>query len=105
MTANWSKRSHRSASASRGRTTKRALHPRRLDQLSVNTIRFLAVDEVQRAESGHPGLPMGDGGAVIRVGDFGASALGPVVVRNYGFTHENICQRALELVKPGKRKR
>ncbi|MGA2140930.1 MAG: transketolase [Brevinematales bacterium] len=30
-----------------------------LDQLSVNTIRFLAVDGVQKAESGHPGMPMG----------------------------------------------
>jgi transketolase len=30
-----------------------------LDQLSVNTIRTLAMDAVQRANSGHPGLPMG----------------------------------------------
>jgi transketolase len=30
-----------------------------LDQLSINTIRFLAVDGVQKAKSGHPGLPMG----------------------------------------------
>ena len=30
-----------------------------LDQLSINTIRLLAVDGVQRANSGHPGLPMG----------------------------------------------
>jgi transketolase len=30
-----------------------------LDQLCVNTIRFLAADAVQRANSGHPGLPMG----------------------------------------------
>jgi transketolase len=30
-----------------------------LDQLAVNTIRFLAADAVQRANSGHPGLPMG----------------------------------------------
>jgi len=30
-----------------------------LDDLCINTIRFLAVDGVQQANSGHPGLPMG----------------------------------------------
>ncbi|MCL7454265.1 MAG: transketolase [Anaerolineae bacterium] len=30
-----------------------------LDQKSINTIRFLAADAVQRARSGHPGTPMG----------------------------------------------
>ncbi len=30
-----------------------------LDQLSVNTIRTLAMDGVQKANSGHPGMPMG----------------------------------------------
>ena len=30
-----------------------------LDQLAVNTIKFLAVDGVEKAKSGHPGLPMG----------------------------------------------
>ncbi|MFO8101620.1 MAG: transketolase [Dehalococcoidia bacterium] len=29
------------------------------DQLCINTIRFLAVDAVQKANSGHPGAPMG----------------------------------------------
>src|SRR5258706_15228389 len=30
-----------------------------IDQLSVNTIRTLSMDMVQKANSGHPGLPMG----------------------------------------------
>ncbi len=30
-----------------------------IDQLSINTIRFLSVDGVQKANSGHPGMPMG----------------------------------------------
>jgi transketolase len=30
-----------------------------LQELSINTIRFLAVDGVQKANSGHPGMPMG----------------------------------------------
>jgi transketolase len=30
-----------------------------IDQLSINTIRFLAIDAVQKANAGHPGMPMG----------------------------------------------
>ena len=30
-----------------------------IEELAVNTIRFLAVDAIEKARSGHPGLPMG----------------------------------------------
>jgi len=36
-----------------------ALDPKQVDGLSVNTIRTLAMDAVQKANSGHPGMPMG----------------------------------------------
>lgn len=31
----------------------------RIDQLCIDTLRFLSVDMVQKADSGHPGLPLG----------------------------------------------
>jgi len=37
----------------------KAISQEQLEMLTVNTIRFLSVDAVQKAESGHPGLPMG----------------------------------------------
>jgi transketolase N-terminal domain/subunit len=30
-----------------------------LDQISINALRFLAVDQVEAAKSGHPGAPLG----------------------------------------------
>ncbi|TNF46150.1 transketolase, partial [bacterium] len=33
--------------------------PKDLENVSINTIRMLAVDMVQKANSGHPGMPMG----------------------------------------------
>ena len=36
-----------------------SVSPHELDQQCVNTLRFLSVDMVQKANSGHPGLPMG----------------------------------------------
>jgi transketolase len=37
----------------------RGLTGEELDQLAVNTIRGLAMDAVQKADSGHPGMPLG----------------------------------------------
>jgi transketolase len=39
--------------------SKTTLNQAQLDQLAINTIRFLSVDAVQQANSGHPGLPLG----------------------------------------------
>jgi transketolase len=35
------------------------MHGAKLDDTCINTIRFLSADAVQKANSGHPGLPMG----------------------------------------------
>ena len=40
-----------------------------LDELCVNTIRFLSVDTVQKANSGHPGAPMGAAGMTYALWD------------------------------------
>jgi transketolase len=42
---------------------------------------------------------VGDRGDVIGVDRFGASAPGAVVMREYGFTVEHVCQRALSLLE------
>jgi transketolase len=45
---------------------------------------------------------VGDGGEVLGVERFGASAPGEVVLREYGFTVENVCRRAVALLARGK---
>jgi transketolase len=42
---------------------------------------------------------VGDGGDVIGVDRFGASAPGEVVMREYGFTVDNIYERAMKLIE------
>jgi transketolase len=42
---------------------------------------------------------VGDRGQVIGIDHFGSSAPGPVLMREYGFTVENICECALDLLK------
>ncbi|HEX3096568.1 MAG TPA: transketolase [Usitatibacter sp.] len=42
---------------------------------------------------------VGDHGDVLSVERFGASAPGPVVLREYGFTVDNVCTRALALLQ------
>jgi transketolase len=44
---------------------------------------------------------IGSEGGIIGVERFGASAPGEVVLREYGFTVENVCRRALELLGLG----
>ena len=48
---------------------------------------------------------VGDGGDVIGVDRFGSSAPGEVVMREYGFTADNIYERAMKLIKKKRSKR
>ena len=42
-----------------GTTQRETVSQMKLDELCINTIRFLAVDAVEKAKAGHPGMPMG----------------------------------------------
>ena len=45
---------------------------------------------------------IGDKGDIICINEFGASAPGPVVMEHFGFTTENVCTRALALIRRNK---
>jgi transketolase len=40
-----------------------------IDQLAINAIRFLSVDQVERAKSGHPGMPLGSAHLIYLIYD------------------------------------
>jgi transketolase len=48
-----------------------------MDELCVNTIRTLAMDAVQRANSGHPGTPMALAPVVYCLWHLGAGTQSP----------------------------
>jgi len=45
---------------------------------------------------------LGDHGDIISIEKFGASAPGPIVMKEYGFTVDNVCERALALLNKDK---
>jgi transketolase len=69
-----------------------------LDNLSINTIRFLAV-EAAAPLGWHKYV--GDEGGAIGIERFGASAPGEIVMREYGFSVDNVVGHALALVWRG----
>lgn len=90
-------------------TVDRAVPTTDLDRLCVDTIRELAIDGVQRANSGHPGMPMAMGpvayllyahvlrhsprvpaGPTPSLDRFGTSAPGPEVTARLGITTEAV---------------
>jgi transketolase len=107
--------------------------PLDLDDLCINTLRFLTVDMVQNANSGHPGLPLGSAAMAYTLWDrflkvnpldpqwldrdrfvlspgHGAIASAPpppgaIVMHEFGFTIENVSQRVGSLLQRGKDKR
>ncbi len=76
----------------------------RLDQLCINTMRFLAVDAVQQANSGHPGTRsrwrqfVGDQGVAIGIPHFGASAPAGVLYQEFGLTAQRMAEEASRLL-------
>ncbi len=77
-----------------------------LEQLCINTVRFLSVDAVQKANSGHPGMPLGAASMSIPRAPTAAVGVTPdatctsagVLLCESGFTIDSICARAKALL-------
>jgi transketolase len=67
------------------------------DQVLLPSIRARLAVEAGASQGWH--RYVGDSGDVLGVDRFGASAPGDVVMREYGFTVENVCRRTLTLLR------
>ncbi len=67
------------------------------DQVLLPSVRARLAVEAGTSQGWH--RYVGDGGDVLGVDRFGASAPGDVVMREYGFTPENVCKRALAILR------
>jgi transketolase len=66
------------------------------DQVLLPSVRARLAVEAGASQGWH--RYVGDGGDVLGVDRFGASAPGDIVMREYGFTAENVCKRAQALL-------
>jgi len=66
------------------------------DQVILPSIRARLAVEAGASQGWHRSV--GDGGDVLGVDRFGASAPGDIIMREYGFTAEKVCKRALALL-------
>ena len=66
------------------------------DQVLLSSIHARLAVEAGVSQGWH--RYVGDRGGVLGVDRFGASAPGEVVMREYGFTVENVCKRAIALL-------
>jgi transketolase len=66
------------------------------DQVLLPPVRARLAVEAGASQGWH--RYVGDGGDVLGIDRFGASAPGDIVMREYGFTAENVCKRALAML-------
>ena len=66
------------------------------DQVLLPSVRARLAVEAGASQGWH--RYVGDGGDVLGVDRFGASAPGDIVMREYGFTAENVSKRALAML-------